>query len=58
MRTDLRARLRSSGCAEASVDGDPVSEHILLTLDESASNALRHGAVPATPGWWPPPMAD
>ena len=46
LRTDLRARLRLSGCDEASVDGDPVSEHILLAVDELASNALRHGAEP------------
>jgi anti-sigma regulatory factor (Ser/Thr protein kinase) len=46
LRADLRRRLRSAGCDDASGDGDPVSDRILLAVDELASNALRHGAEP------------
>jgi anti-sigma regulatory factor (Ser/Thr protein kinase) len=46
LRADLRKRLRSAGCDDASRDGDPVSDRILLAVDELASNALRHGAEP------------
>jgi anti-sigma regulatory factor (Ser/Thr protein kinase) len=44
LRIDLRARLRSAGCDDAVDDDDPVSERILLAVEELASNGLRHGA--------------
>jgi anti-sigma regulatory factor (Ser/Thr protein kinase) len=56
VRADVRDLLRSAGCDDAG--DDPVSERILLALDELASNGLRHGAEPvrarlvATPGNW------
>jgi anti-sigma regulatory factor (Ser/Thr protein kinase) len=46
LRADLRARLRSAGCDDAADDGFPVSERILLAVEELASNGLRHGADP------------
>jgi anti-sigma regulatory factor (Ser/Thr protein kinase) len=46
LRTDLRARLCSAGCDDAAGDGEPISERILLAVDELASNALRHGGDP------------
>ena len=46
LRVDLRARLRSAGCDEISGDRDPVSDRILLIVEELASNGLRHGAEP------------
>jgi anti-sigma regulatory factor (Ser/Thr protein kinase) len=46
LRADLRARLRSAGCDGATGDGDPVSDRILLAVEELASNGLRHGADP------------
>jgi hypothetical protein len=46
VRADLRTRLHSVGCDDASRDGDPVSERTLLAVDELASNALRHGEQP------------
>jgi anti-sigma regulatory factor (Ser/Thr protein kinase) len=58
LRTLLRALLRSAGCDATTDDGDPVSERILLAVDELASNALRHGADPVharvvvTPAGW------
>jgi anti-sigma regulatory factor (Ser/Thr protein kinase) len=57
VRADLRTRLRSAGCDDATGD-DPVGERILLAVDELASNGLRHGADPvrarlvATPAGW------
>jgi anti-sigma regulatory factor (Ser/Thr protein kinase) len=46
LRADLRARLREAGCDDAADGDDPVSERILLAVEELASNALRHGADP------------
>jgi hypothetical protein len=51
LRTDLRTRLRSVGCDDATGgdvtdDGDPVSDRILLAVEELASNGLRHGVDP------------
>lgn len=46
LRADLRTRLRSVGCDDDSGDADPISDRILLAVDELASNALRHGAEP------------
>jgi anti-sigma regulatory factor (Ser/Thr protein kinase) len=46
VRADLRARLRSAGCDGATGGGDPVSDRILLAVEELASNGLRHGADP------------
>jgi anti-sigma regulatory factor (Ser/Thr protein kinase) len=46
LRADLRDHLRSCACDH---DGEePVSERILLIVDELASNGLRHGLPPVT----------
>jgi anti-sigma regulatory factor (Ser/Thr protein kinase) len=46
LRADLRAHLRSCACDH---DGaEPVSERILLVVDELTTNGLRHGLPPVT----------
>lgn len=46
LRADLRDHLRSCACDQ---DGaEPVSERILMIVDELASNGLRHGRPPVT----------
>jgi anti-sigma regulatory factor (Ser/Thr protein kinase) len=45
LRAELRTLWRSAGCDDATSD-DPVSDRILLAVDELASNGLRHGADP------------
>ena len=46
LRADLRAHLRSTACDHGA--GEPVSERILMVVDELTSNGLRHGLPPVT----------
>ena len=46
LRSDLRAHLRSCDCDRD--EEDPLSERILMVVDELTSNGLRHGFPPVT----------
>jgi anti-sigma regulatory factor (Ser/Thr protein kinase) len=46
LRADLRAHLRSCACDRD--EAEPVSERILMVVDELTSNGLRHGLPPVT----------
>lgn len=46
LRAQLRSRLRSAGCDDATGEGDPVSDRVVLAVDELTSNGLWHGVGP------------
>jgi hypothetical protein len=46
LRAHLRSRLRSAACDDAAGDGDPVSDRMVLAVDELTSNGMCHGVGP------------